>query len=326
MSPCFWTDWDGRNITMANYLITGGAGFIGSHLVGRLLSDGHSVRVIDNLSTGKLSNIEDVLDQIDFVEGDITDTETIQRSVRDIDYVLHEAALPSVPRSVEDPITSDFNNTHGTLQLLVAARDAKVKRVVQAASSSAYGDTPTLPKVETMIPRPMSPYACSKLAGEAYGCCFFHTYGLEYVALRYFNVFGARQDPNSQYAAVIPKFVTAYMKDEQPIIFGDGKQSRDFCYIDNVVNANLLACTAKDAPGKVFNIACGERVDLLEVVDMLSELFGKRIEPRFEPTRAGDVKHSLADITMAADVLNYKPQVFFQEGLERTTEWYRQKA
>lgn len=309
---------------MANYLVTGGAGFIGGHLVRRLISDGHSVRVIDNLSTGKLANIEDVLDTIDFVEGDITDTETIQRCVREIDYVLHEAALPSVPRSVEDPIACDFNNVHGTLQLLVAARDAKVKRVVQAASSSAYGDTPTLPKVETMYPNPMSPYACSKLAGEAYGCSFYHTYGLEYVALRYFNVFGARQDPMSQYAAVIPKFVTAYIKDEQPLVFGDGKQSRDFCYIDNVVDANLLACTAKEAPGKVFNIACAERIDLLDVLNMLADMFGKRIEPRFEPTRAGDVKHSLADISKAVEGLGYDPQVFFKEGLERTIEWFVQ--
>ncbi|MFH1131655.1 MAG: SDR family oxidoreductase [Pseudomonadota bacterium] len=308
---------------MANYLVTGGAGFIGSHIVFKLVSDGHTVRVIDNLSTGKKENLSGILDKIDFVQGDLTDRETVVRVVQDIDYVLHQAALPSVPRSIKDPIETDLNNVYGSLVLLVAARDAKVKRVVQACSSSAYGDTPTLPKVETMVPAPRSPYAASKTANELYGCAFFHSYGLEFVGLRYFNVFGARQDPNSQYSAVIPKFVTAYIKNEQPVVYGDGKQSRDFCYIDNVVQANLLSCTAKDAPGRIFNIACGERIDLLDVLNLLAEYFGKKIEPRFDPTRAGDVMHSLADIGLAREILGYDPKIFFREGLQRTVKWYQ---
>lgn len=308
------------------YLVTGGAGFIGNHLVRHLLELGHAVRVLDNLSTGKRDNIAEVLDRITFVQGDLTDPEAVRRSVEGVDYVLHQAALPSVPRSVADPITSDFNNTRGTLELLVAARDAGVKRVVQACSSSAYGDTPTLPKVETMKRAPLSPYACSKAAGELYGCAFHATYGLEYVGLRYFNVFGPRQDPASQYAAVLPKFITAYMRDETPTVFGDGTQSRDFAYIDNVIDANLKACTAPRAAGHVFNIACGERIDLLAVLDLLAEIFGKRIEPSFAPARPGDVKHSLADITLARELLGYEPLVHFAEGLRRTVEWYRANA
>jgi nucleoside-diphosphate-sugar epimerase len=310
-----------------SYLVTGGAGFIGSHLVRHLLAiPGARVRVIDNLSTGKRENLEEVLARIDFIEGDITDAATARRAVAGIDYVLHQAALPSVPRSVADPITSDFHNVHGTLQLLVAARDARCKRVVQACSSSAYGDTPTLPKVETMRPNPLSPYACSKAAGEMYGCAFHRTYGLEYVGLRYFNVFGPRQDPASQYAAVIPKFVTAYIRGEPPLVFGDGTQSRDFCYIANVVQANLKACTAPEAPGRIFNIACGERTDLLAVLGALATIFGRRIEPRFDTGRAGDVKHSLADISEARRVLGYQPEVYFAEGLRRTALWYRARA
>jgi UDP-glucose 4-epimerase len=308
------------------YLVTGGAGFIGNHLTRRLVEQGNTVRVIDNLSTGKRENLADVIDRITFIEGDITDADTVAGAVKGADYVLHQAALPSVPRSVADPITSDLHNTRGTLMLLVAARDAGVKRVVQACSSSAYGDTPTLPKVETMKRAPLSPYACSKAAGEMYGCAFHRTYGLEYVGLRYFNVFGPRQDPKSQYAAVIPKFITAYMRDEAPTVYGDGKQSRDFAYIDNVVQANLKACTAKDAPGKIFNIACGERIDLLAVLDLLTEIFGKRVEPRFDPSRPGDVKHSLADIDLARTILGYEPEVRFSDGLRRTVEWYKANA
>lgn len=307
------------------YLVTGGAGFIGHHLAGHLLGLGHRVRVIDNLSTGKRENLAEILDRIDFIEGDITDEATCRRAVAGVDFILHQAALPSVPRSVADPITSDWNNTRGTLQLLVAARDAHVKRVVQACSSSAYGNTPTLPKVETMIRSPLSPYAVSKAAGEMYGCAFYATYGLEYVGLRYFNVFGSRQDPSSQYAAVIPKFITAYLDGQPPVVFGDGTQSRDFCYIDNVVQANLKACHASGAPGRVFNIACGERVDLLGVLDMLADIFGRRIEPHFDPGRAGDVKHSLADIRLAREVLGYEPDVFFAEGLRRTVAWYKDR-
>jgi len=311
---------------MATYLVTGGAGFIGSHIVRRLLDLGEGVRVIDNLSTGKRANLVDVIDRIELIEGDITRSEDVARAVQGVDFVLHQAALPSVPRSVKDPITTDFNNVRGTLELLVAARDAKVRRVVQACSSSAYGDTPTLPKVETMRPNPISPYACSKAAGELYGCAFCRTYGLEYVGLRYFNVFGARQDPASQYAAVIPRFITAYIKGEAPVVYGDGTQSRDFCYIDNVVQANLKACVAPDAPGKIFNIACGERITLLQVLDQLTEIFGKHIAPTFELHRAGDVKHSLADIELAKRVLGYEPAVLFAEGLRRTVDWYRRQG
>ena len=308
------------------YLVTGGAGFIGGHLVRRLLERGDTVKVIDNFLTGKRDNIADLLDQIDFLEGDITNPEAMGKAVEGVDYVLHQAALPSVPRSVEDPVTSDWNNTRGTLQVLVSSKDAGVKRVVQACSSSAYGDTPTLPKVETMQRMPLSPYACSKAVGELYGCAFHRTYGLEYAGLRYFNVFGARQDPKSQYAAVIPKFITSYLKGAAPSVYGDGTQSRDFAYIDNVVQANLKACKAPEAPGKIFNIACGERVDLLGVLDMLAEIFGKRIEPIFHPDRAGDVKHSLADISLARKVLGYEPEVLFAEGLKRTVEWYTEQA
>jgi nucleoside-diphosphate-sugar epimerase len=305
------------------YLITGGAGFIGSHLARHLVQQGSTVKVIDNLMTGKRENLDDVLDRVTFYEDDITDPEAAARATEGVDYVLHQAALPSVPRSVQDPITTDWHNTRGTLQLLLAARDAGVKRVVQACSSSAYGDTPTMPKVETMIRSPLSPYAVSKAAGELYGKAFYASYGLQYVGLRYFNVFGPRQDPKSQYAAVIPKFITAYLRDEPPTVYGDGSQSRDFCYIDNVIQANLKACTAPEAPGQVFNIACGERIDLLGVLQMLAGIFEKRVQPRFDPPRPGDIKHSLADIDRARQVLGYEPEVLFAEGLRRTVEWYR---
>jgi nucleoside-diphosphate-sugar epimerase len=308
------------------YLVTGGAGFIGNHIVRTLVGRGAEVRVLDNLSTGKRENLADVLGRIAFIEGDLNDAGAVTKAVDGVDYILHQAALPSVPRSVQDPLTTDLNNVRGTLQLLVAARDAKVKRVVQACSSSVYGDTPSLPKVETMPLSPLSPYACSKAAGELYGRAFYRTYGLEYVGLRYFNVFGPRQDPKSQYAAVIPKFITAFITATSPVVYGDGRQTRDFSYIENVVEANLLACTAKDAPGCVVNIACGERIELLGVLDQLAEIFGRRIEPRFEPGRAGDIKHSLAGIDEARRVLGYEPRVFFAEGLRRTVEWYRASA
>jgi UDP-glucose 4-epimerase len=308
------------------YLVTGGAGFIGSHLVHHLVGLGDQVRVIDNLSTGKRENLKEVLDRIELIEGDLTDPQQVKRAVKDVRFVLHQAALPSVPRSVLDPLTTDLNNTRGTLELLNAAREAGVERVVQACSSSAYGDTPTLPKVETMIRAPLSPYACSKAAGELYGCAFYATYGLEYVGLRYFNVFGPRQDPRSQYAAVIPKFITAYLRGEPPIVFGDGTQSRDFAFVDNVVQANLRACTAPKAPGRIFNIACGERTTLLELLGLLAGHFGGRIEPRFEARRPGDVKHSLADISLARDLLGYEPEILFAEGLSRTIEWYRARG
>lgn len=308
---------------MANYLVTGGAGFIGSHIVRRLVADGHAVRVIDNFSTGDRDNLLDVMDRIDFVEGDICSATSMHEVARDIDYILHQAAMPSVPRSVRDPITTNSVNVGGTLQVLVAARDRKVKRVVHASSSSVYGNTPTMPKVETMRPLPLSPYACSKLAGEQYGCSFYGTYGLEYTALRYFNVFGPRQNPQSQYSAAIPKFIDAYQHERAPTVFGDGTQSRDFCYIDNVVEANLLACTAAEAPGRVFNIACGRRTSLLDVLEQLAAFFDKRVDPVFDVHRAGDVKHSLADIEAAREVLGYEPRIYFEEGLARTAAWFQ---
>jgi nucleoside-diphosphate-sugar epimerase len=308
---------------MARYLVTGGAGFIGSNIVHTLLARGESVRVLDNFSTGREVNLAAVADKIELVRGDITDVETVRRAVDGVEYVLHQAAIPSVPRSVDHPLDSDRANVLGTLNVLVAARDARVKRVVYAASSSAYGETPTLPKVETMAPDPLSPYAVSKLAGEHYCKVFWVNYGLETVALRYFNVFGPRQDPKSHYAAVIPKFVNAYIDGVPATIYGDGEQSRDFCFIENTVSANLLACIAKDAAGKMVNIACNERTTLLEVIDILGDIFGKRIAPQHEPAKKGDIKHSLADITAARQVLGYEPKVKFAEGLRRTVEWYR---
>jgi len=308
---------------MARYLVTGGAGFIGSNIVHELLRRGETVRVIDNFSTGREVNLKDVLDRIELIRGDITDLDTVRKAVEGVEFVLHKAAIPSVPRSIDRPLESDRANVLGTLNVLVAARDAGVRRVVYAASSSAYGETPTLPKVETMAPDPLSPYAVSKLAGEHYCRVFTLNYGLETVALRYFNVFGPRQDPNSHYAAVIPKFVRAYIEGRPPVVYGDGEQSRDFCYIENTVQANLLACTAPGVAGRVFNIACGERTSLLQVLDLLSEIFGRRIPPVHEPAKKGDIKHSLADISAARQFLGYEPKVLFAEGLRRTVEWYR---
>lgn len=297
------------------YLVTGGAGFIGSNIVDRLVSDGAEVRVLDNFATGKKSNIEHNLGKIELIEGSITDLETVKRAVDGVDYVLHQAALPSVPRSVKDPIASNEANIDGTLNVLVASRDAGVKRVVYAASSSAYGDTPTLPKREDMPPNPLSPYALTKLAGEYYCRIFYKIYGLETVALRYFNVFGPRQDPTSQYAAVIPKFVESIMDGKSPMIFGDGQQTRDFTFVKNNVEANLLACTAPGVGGEIFNIACGQRYSLIDLVKGINENLGTSVEPVFDETRAGDVKHSLADIEKAKKMLGFKPLVGFEEGL-----------
>jgi UDP-glucose 4-epimerase len=310
---------------MARFLVTGGAGFIGSNLVHTLLARGDSVRVLDNFSTGREVNLAAVKDRIELIRGDLTDLETVRAAVKGVEYVLHEGAIPSVPRSVDQPLESDRANVLGTLNVLVAARDAKVRRVVYAASSSAYGETPTLPKVETMVTDPLSPYAVQKLTGEHYMRVFWLNYKLETVSLRYFNVFGPRQDPKSHYAAVIPRFVNAYLDGVPATIYGDGEQSRDFCFIDNTVEANLLACTAPNVAGRVFNIACGERVSLLQVIDVLGEIFGGRIAPRHEPARAGDVKHSLADITAARQGLGYEARVKFAEGLRRTVDWYRQQ-
>lgn len=310
---------------MSTYLITGVAGFIGSALARAILAQGDSVRGVDNFSTGKRGNIAEILDRIDVHEADLLDLEAMQSACQGVDYVLHEAAIPSVPRSVGNPLESNRANLDGTLNLLVAARDAKVKRVVYAASSSAYGDTPTLPKHEDMSPNPISPYAVAKLASEYYMASFFRCYGLETVALRYFNIFGPRQDPSSPYSGVLAKFITQMLKGEQPTIHGDGAQSRDFTYIDNVVHANLLGCKAPESEvaGRVFNVATGTRIDLNEMFRVLKKLTGYPGEVKYGPERAGDVKHSLADLARAEKHLGYKPQVNFEDGLQRTIDWYR---
>ena len=313
---------------MATYLITGIAGFIGSSLARALLAQGSQVRGIDNLSTGKRSNLAAILDRIDFCEADLLDGGAVQKACRGVDYVLHQAAIPSVPRSVADPLESNRANIDATASLLVAARDAKVKRVIYAASSSAYGDTPTLPKREDMTPSPISPYAVAKLTGELYMTSFWRCYGLETVSLRYFNIFGPRQDPASPYSGVLARFITQMLKGDQPVIFGDGEQSRDFTYIDNVVSANLLACQAPAAKvaGRVFNIATGRRVDLNETFRALKKLTGYKGDVGYGPERAGDVKHSLADLSLAKEHLGYKPVVDFEEELRRTIEWYREQG
>ena len=310
-------------ISGKRFVVTGGAGFIGSNIVERLVAGDNEVVVIDNLLTSSMDNLKDIMSRIKFVNGDIQDLDLLVREFEGVDYVLHQAALASVPRSIENPIASNQNNIDGTLNVLVAARDAGVKRVVYAASSSAYGNTPTLPKHEGMAPDPLSPYAIMKLVGEQYCKVFYNIYGLETVSLRYFNVFGPRQDPNSQYAAVIPKFITAMLNDERPVIYGDGEQSRDFTYVQNNVDANLLACTAPNAAGKMFNVACGERITLNQLVELLNDILGKDIDPVYEEERAGDVKHSLADISLARDIMRYEPEYGFKEGLLKTVEWFK---
>src|SRR5579863_657139 len=310
---------------MALYLITGVGGFIGSSIARTLLARGEKVRGVDNLSTGNRANLEDIKNRIDFREADLLDLDAIHKACAGADYVLHEAAIPSVPKSVLDPLASNRTNIDGTVNVLVAARDAKVKRVVYAASSSAYGDTPTLPKHEAMKPDPISPYAVAKLASEQYMISFFRCYGLETVSLRYFNIFGPRQDPSSPYSGVLAKFITQMLRGEQPAIYGDGEQSRDFTYIDNAVDANLLACHApgSEAAGKMFNVATGRRVTLNETFQLLRGMTSYKGQPNYGPERGGDIKHSLADISQAERHLGYKPKVDFEEGLRRTVEWYR---
>ncbi len=312
---------------MATYLITGIAGFVGSTLARAVLAQGGKVAGFDNFSTGKPENLDGVLHQIQFHEADLLDLDALHKACRGVDYVFHQAAIPSVPRSVKDPLGNNQANVDGTLNLLVAARDAKVKRVVYAASSSAYGDTPTLPKREDMMPNPISPYATAKLASEYYMASFFRCYGLETVCLRYFNVFGPRQDPSSPYSGVLAKFITQMLDGEAPTILGDGKQSRDFTYVDNVVEANLLACAAesREVAGRVFNIATAQRVDLIQTFEILKKLTGYSGEVKYGPERAGDVKHSLADISLAEKHLGYKPKINFEEGLARTVAWYRNR-
>ncbi len=306
------------------YLITGGAGFIGSNLAEALVNQGHFVRVLDNFSTGKKENIAGIMDKIELINGDVRYLNTVTEAMKDIDYVLHQAALPSVPRSIETPIESSDVNINGTLNILYAAKESGVKRVVYAASSSAYGDTPTLPKVESMKVDPLSPYAVNKLAGEQYCKVFYGVYGLETVALRYFNIFGRRQDPTSFYSAVIPKFIKMFLNEQAPVINGDGSISRDFTYIDNVISANLLACKAPKAPGHVFNIACGQRIDLNELASELQMLTGSKVQARHGEERLGDIKHSLADINLAKELLGYEVKVHVKEGLRRTAEWFMQ--
>ncbi len=310
---------------MALYLITGIGGFIGSSLARALLSRGEQVRGVDNFSTGKRENLTEILDRIDFREADILDLAAMHSACAGVDFVLHQAAIPSVPKSVLDPLASNRANIDGTVNVLVAARDAKVKRVVYAASSSAYGDTPTLPKHEGMKPDPISPYAVAKLASEHYLISFYRCYQLETVALRYFNIFGPRQDPSSPYSGVLAKFITVMLRGEQPAIYGDGEQSRDFTYIDNAVEANLLACKAPaaQAAGQMFNVATGRRVTLNETFKLLQPLTAYSGQPKYGPERSGDIKHSLADISKAAAGLGYRPKVDFEEGLRRTVDWYR---
>jgi UDP-glucose 4-epimerase len=310
---------------MAVYLVTGIGGFIGSSLARELLRRGEQVRGVDNFSTGNRENLTQILGQIDFREADILDLDAMKSACGGVDYVLHQAAIPSVPKSVLDPIGSNRSNVDGTVNVLVAARDARVKRVIYAASSSVYGDTPTLPKHEAMTPDPISPYAVAKLASEHYMKSFYRCYGLETVALRYFNIFGPRQDPSSPYSGVLAKFITQMLDGKQPMIFGDGEQSRDFTYIDNTVEANLLACTApaEQAAGKVFNVATGRQVTLNETFKLLRGLTSYSGSPTYSAERGGDIKHSLADIFLAEQHLGYKPKVSFEDGLRRTVGWYR---
>jgi UDP-glucose 4-epimerase len=310
---------------MALYLITGIGGFIGSSLARALLAKNEQVRGVDNFATGKRENLQEILSRIDFREADILDLDAMHKASAGVDFVLHQAAIPSVPKSVLDPVGSNQANVDGTVNVLVAARDAKVKRVVYAASSSAYGDTPTLPKHEAMTPDPISPYAVAKLASERYMISFFRCYRLETVSLRYFNIFGPHQDPSSQYSGVLARFITQMLRGEQPSIYGDGEQSRDFTYIDNAVEANLLACHAppSQAAGKVFNVATGRRVTLNETFQLLRGMTAYKGQPNYGPERGGDIKHSLADISQAEKYLGYKPKVDFEEGLRRTVEWYR---
>jgi nucleoside-diphosphate-sugar epimerase len=301
-------------------LVTGGGGFIGSHLAARLASVGHHVRILDNFATGRRSNVVGLDADVDLIEGDIQSYERVHNAIAGCDLVFHQAALPSVPRSVADPLTSNATNVIGTLNVLLAARDAGVRRVVFASSSSVYGTADELPKREEMVPLPVSPYAVAKLACEGYCRSFGEVYGLETVALRYFNVFGPRQDPRSQYAAVVPNFITSLLTGQRPTIFGDGEQSRDFTYVENVVQANLLAMEADVAPGRVYNVACGERVTLNQLVGVLRELVGGDVEPVYAAPRAGDVRHSLADLTASRRDLGYEPTVDLREGLRRSVE------
>ena len=308
-------------------LVTGGAGFIGSHIASTLAAAGARVRIIDDLSTGYLHNIEAISGEVDFVQGTLTDSSVLKRSLEDVEVVFHEAAIPSVPRSVEDPSMTHAACVDATFNLLNLAREQNVKRVVYAASSSAYGDQPTLPKVEDMLPEPLSPYAVAKLVGEYYCQVFYRVYGLETISLRYFNVFGPRQDPSSQYSGVISRFISALLKDERPVIYGDGEQSRDFTYIENVVDANLKASQSIKGIGEVLNIANGERITLNQLLAELKDLTGKlEVVADYQAQRRGDVRHSLADITRAREYLNFEPRIGLREGLRLTIDWWKNRG
>ncbi len=309
---------------MRHFLVTGGAGFIGSHLVRALVDRGDRARVLDNFMTGKRENLAEVADAIELMEDDLRNPEACRRACEGIDIVFHEGALPSVPKSVADPVASHEANVDGTFNILMAARDAGVKRLVYAASSSAYGDAPTLPKVEDMPPCPLSPYAVNKLVGEYYCKTFYDSFGLQTLSFRYFNVFGPRQDPASQYAAAVPAFATAILHDEPVTVHGDGEQSRDFTYIDNVIDANFLAADADETHGEVLNIACGERVTINQVVAAINKALGKSVPSNHVEPRPGDVRHSLADIEAARRVIGYEPKVRFEEGLALAIDWYKQ--
>jgi nucleoside-diphosphate-sugar epimerase len=305
------------------YLVTGGAGFIGSNTVDELVRRGHSVVVLDDLSSGKEENLADSRNKITFVKGSITDIEVVQKAMQQADYAIHLAARTSVPRSVKDPLDTNRINVEGTLNVLLAARDNKVKRIVVAASSSAYGETTSLPKTEAMQPQPISPYGVSKYVAELYAQTFGRCYGLENVSLRYFNIFGPRQDPDSPYSGVLSRFATAFLEEQRPVIYGDGEQTRDFTYVDNAVQANLLACEASGASGGVFNIGTGVRISLNQTLEYFWRISGKKLEAQYEPPREGDIRDSQADISAAHQVLGYEPAIGFEEGLERTFEWYR---
>ena len=310
---------------MSTYLVTGGAGFIGSNIVFELVKKGERVKVIDNFVAGKRENLEVLLDKIELITGDIRDLDLLRKITKGCDYVLHQAALRSVPKSMNDPISYDEVNVKGTLNVLIAAQEAKAKRVVYASSSSVYGDSSQLPQREDQIPQPISPYAATKLAGEHYCRVASKAYGLQTVSLRYFNVFGPKQSLESEYAVVIPKFITSMLRDEQPPIHGDGEQSRDFTYIDNVVEANLTAATRKGVAGEVFNVACGKGYRVLDLVKFLNEILNKDIKPKFTPPRPGDTKHTLADITKMKELLGLEPKIDFLEGLKKTVDYFKTK-